>query len=352
MRFFVGAYTADGDGDATGIGVVHAGEPDGPLAGGQLSMRADAVRTGGSPSWLAWHPTLDVLYAALEHGGVVQAFRRTGPDSFVVLGEPAAVGELACHVAVEPGGRWLVASCWGDGRVVRLPLAPDGRVGTGVVAAAATDPYAALDMNRPSRAHHARFVGTRTVVTTDLGLDQVRAWHPSSDGLREVDRVVLPQGTGPRHTVWHPSGHLYVVTEFSLELFVLAPPSDGNGWRLVAAGPVSPGALPGADAAAEISLSADAEFAYVGLRGTDTIATLRVRGTGATVQPVALVESGVTWPRHHLVARDTLLVAGQRSDEVASLALDLRTGIPGRVRHRVSTPSPSQLLADRPGAAG
>ena len=42
------------------------------------------------------------------------------------------------------------------------------------------------------------------------------------------------------------------------------------------------------------------------------------------------------WPRHHVVARDTLLVAGQLSDEVVSLGIDLRTGVPGRVRHRTA----------------
>ncbi len=61
-------------------------------------------------------------------------------------------------------------------------------------------------------------------------------------------------------------------------------------------------------------------------------------------RPVALVDAGVDWPRHHLVARDTVLVAGQRSDEVVSLTLDLRTGVPGRVRHRVEVPSPTCLL--------
>ena len=71
---------------------------------------------------------------------------------------------------------------------------------------------------------------------------------------------------------------------------------------------------------------------------------MRVRGAGETLSPVALVDAGVDWPRHHLVARDILLVAGQKSDEVASLTLDVRTGVPGRVRHRTAAPSPTCLL--------
>lgn len=372
MRFLLGGYTAELGGEASGIGLLRAGAADDALAGGQLSTTADAVPVGGSPSWLTWHPTLDVVYAALEGAGAVQAFRRTGEESFAALGEPVDAGELVCHVAVEPGGRWLVASCWGDGRVVRIALAADGTPSAPVVAEAAEDAYAEPDMRlplfgrpfaadgprgdsgvdsgaapRPSRAHQARFLSGDVLITTDLGLDQVRVWSTAGGRLRETQRIVLPQGSGPRHTVWHPSGHLYVVTELSHEVFVLGHSRSDDQWRIVGGSPLSPATEPGTDFAAEIALSRDGEHVYVGVRGTDTIATLRVRGTGAELTPVALAESGVEWPRHYVVARDTLLVAGQRSNEVASLTLDARTGVPGRVRHRVAAPSPSCLLPDR-----
>jgi 6-phosphogluconolactonase (cycloisomerase 2 family) len=138
------------------------------------------------------------------------------------------------------------------------------------------------------------------------------------------------------------------VTELSLEVFALAPDRSGAGsWRIAGGTPLSPATVPGSDFAAEVALSRDGEFLYAGVRGSNTLATVRVRGGGADFTPVALTESGVDWPRHHVVARDTVLVAGQRSHEVASLTLDGRTGVPGRVRHRVDTPSPSHLLPDR-----
>ncbi len=74
---------------------------------------------------------------------------------------------------------------------------------------------------------------------------------------------------------------------------------------------------------------------------------LRVRGEGDRLEQVALAESGIRKPRHHVVLRDTLLVAGQDSHEIASLALDERTGVPGRVRHRLSVPSPQHILPAR-----
>ncbi|WP_109208795.1 MULTISPECIES: beta-propeller fold lactonase family protein [Microbacterium] len=403
MRFWLGGYTADMDGSATGLGMLLAGAADDGSAGGALAFAGDVAATD-SPSWLAAHPGSaslskgDVVYAALEARQQVQAFRRTGEAAFAPLGDPVPAGEAVCHVAVSPDGRFLVAGCWGDGRVVRMDLDAAGRPSSPAIAAAAADPYgpeaaasasAAGDLDlaaaaralreaagtefahlvpdhdqdapaptdsaeeeaRPSRAHQAVFLPGGLIATTDLGLDLVRFWRDGGRGLRLVQEVALPKGSGPRHMVWHPSGHLYVVTELSCELFVLAPsaPASGSGaevWRLVGGTPLGAGTLPG-DSAAELAASRDGEFLYAGVRGSNTIATLRVRGAGESVAPVALVDAGVDWPRHHVVVRDILLVAGQRSDEVASLTLDVRTGVPGRVRHRTAAPAPTCLLPVR-----
>ncbi|MDY0908051.1 lactonase family protein [Microbacterium sp. CFBP9034] len=383
MRFLLGGYTADMDGSASGIGLLLSGASGDASAGGSLTFAGDVV-AADSPSWLAPHPTLDVVYAALEARGAVQAFRRTGDASFVPLGEPVPAGEATCHVAVAPDGGSLVAACWGDGRVVRMTLDAEGRVSSPNIAPAAVDPYGpaaapapgdvdlaaatralreaagaeyahllpdhdaepeaeAAASARPSRAHQTAFLPGGIVATTDLGLDLVRFWTPGPRGLRPGQQVALPEGSGPRHMVFHPSGHLYVVTELSCEVFALAASADGT-WRIVGGTPLGAGGTFPGDTAAELTSSRDGEFLYAGVRGSNTIATLRVRGAGETLAPVALVDSGVDWPRHHVVARDTLLVAGQLSDEVASLTLDLRTGVPGRVRHRAAAPSPTSLL--------
>ncbi|KAA9106330.1 lactonase family protein [Microbacterium rhizomatis] len=412
MRLWLGAYTADSDGRASGIGTMVAGSADTGSAAGALSFTGTAM-TADSPSWLAQHPALDVVYASLEAAETVAAFVRTGESTFAALGSPVTAGAAVCHVAVAPDGRSLVASCWGDGRVVRMALDAAGRPSSPVLGAAAADPFAgpvdpfasvAVDPasardsgmeselaaaarslraaagdefahlvpgydeladppaagsgvllfgsgeedavpERISRAHSAVFLSDGRIATTDLGFDLVRVWRPTSTGLRLDHEVVLPLGTGPRHMVLHPSGHLHVVTEYSCEVFTLAPGRDGR-WRLLGGVAVSPFAAAD-DSAAELARSRDGDYLYAGLRGTNTIATLRVRGAGERVEPVGLADSGVDWPRHHLVVRDTLLVAGQRSDDVVSLTLDARTGVPGAVRHRGEAPSPTCLLPAR-----
>ncbi|MDL5487304.1 lactonase family protein [Microbacterium wangruii] len=448
MRFLVGGYTADMRGEARGVGVLRAGEADSASAGGPLAFECEAVDAAGSPSWLTWHPALPVVYAAMEGAGTVQAFRRSGATGLVRHGAPVAVGEAPCHVAVASNGTSLIASCWGDGRIVRVRLDADGRPeGGGAIAAAAAarDPYADGGMGmalgvprgtsatlvpgvpgvhgvpgasadaadedeqrdlaaaaralrevagaefshlvpdyampddsalgahglgdvagargaltdadrsperegepggeaaRTSRAHQALFLPRGVLAATDMGLDLVRFWRATEGGgSRALPDVVLPRGSGPRHMVWHPSGHLYVVTELSREVFVLAPDASG-AWRLVSGGPLSPATL-ASDTAAEVCLSRDGQFVYAGVRGSDTLAVLRVRGDGSELVPVALADAGVAGPRHHTIVLDTLLVAGQASGEVAGLTLDVRTGVPGRARVRTAVPTPTCLV--------
>lgn len=392
-QFWVGGYGTDMDGSAGGIGLFAGDEGREPAT---LAYRG-MVAAAASPSWLAQHPSLDVVYAALEGAGTVQAFVRNGESSLAPLGDPVEAGAGVCHLAVAPGGGYLVASCYGDGRVVRIGLDAGGRLGAASVGDAAIDPYGAdagadqpkmvdfaevfaslaesqneaprsglllfdeaLGLNaapepeptpvvdapsRTSHAHAAAFLPDGRIATTDLGFDLVRIWRPGS-ALVLDHQIALPHGVGPRHMVVHPSGHLHVVTEYSCEVFTLAAGADGR-WALVAATTVSPAAQVGADYPSELSRSRDGETLYAGVRGSNTIAALRVRGAGETVEPLALADAGVDWPRHHLVHDGALLVAGQRSDQISVLDLDERTGVPRSIRHRAAAPSPSSILLAR-----
>ncbi|MBO0982186.1 beta-propeller fold lactonase family protein [Microbacterium sp. SD291] len=373
-RFWLGGYGSGMDGNADGIGLL-AGDDGAATA---LSYRGAVTRTS-SPSWLAQHPTLDVVYAALEGDAAVQAFVRTGESSLTPLGEPVEVGKSVCHVAVAPNGSSLIASCYGDGRVVRVRLDAAGRpaqdaankaaelraallgwvpepvegpapdtgapAGTG---AAASDPHASTTPSgdRVSHAHAAAFLPDGRIATTDLGFDLVRIWRPTASGLSLDHDVVLPRGTGPRHMVVHPSGHLHVVTEYSCEVFTLAAGPDGT-WSVVSSTLSSPIAQVGFDFAAELARSRDGNFLYTALRGSNTIAALRVRGGGESLESIALADSGVDWPRHHLIHEGKMLVAGQRSDTITLLDLDERTGAPLGIRHEAQVPTPTHFLPVR-----
>ena len=199
---------------------------------------------------------------------------------------------------------------------------------------------------RPSRAHSATFLPDGRVATTDLGYDLVRIWRVTPSGLVPDHEIVLPFGVGPRHMVMHPSGHLHVITEFSCEVWTLAEGPDAR-WRVVASVPT--GAFDG-DTGAELTPGHGKMFLYAGLRGSDTIQVLSAsaaRASGSNRSRWSTRHHGAASPRgraRHAAGRRPEL----RGDRVA-VRFDERTGVPGRMRHRLEDSPPA---AHRAGAIG
>ncbi len=351
---WTGSYTADSGGSGAGIGAV-AAAADGTLHWLGVAAAAD------SPSFLAVHPTLPVVYAVAEHARTVRAYRRAGAFGLEPAGPAWLAGDAACHVAVEPSGRFLIVCCWGDGQVLFYELDADGGIMDRTAAAESRDPYgdvrdgdAPERQERPSRAHAALMLADGRVMTTDLGHDLLRIWDVRSApgpalGLVLEQEVVLPRGSGPRHLVQHPGGNVFVVTEYSIEVAVaVLSPGTGN-FRLGFVGPATAGgALPG-DSAAEIALAARGRHAYVGVRGSNRLSVLEVESGGAALRPVADVPSGGNWPRHHLVHDGSLHVAHERSGDVVTFPLDAESGLPGVPADRLHVASPTALVPARPG---
>ncbi len=351
---WTGSYTADSGGSGAGIGAV-AAAADGTLHWLGVAAAAD------SPSFLAVHPTLPVVYAVAEHARTVRAYRRAGAFGLEPAGPAWLAGDAACHVAVEPSGRFLIACCWGDGQVLFYELGADGGIMDRTAAAESRDPYgdvrdgdAPERQERPSRAHAALMLADGRVMTTDLGHDLLRIWDVRSApgpalGLVLEQEVVLPRGSGPRHLVQHPGGNVFVVTEYSIEVAVAVLSQGTGNFRLGFVGPATAGgALPG-DSAAEIALAAGGRHAYVGVRGSNRLSVLEVESGGAALRPVADVPSGGNWPRHHLVRDGSLHVAHERSGDVVTFPLDAESGLPGVPADRLHVASPTALVPARPG---
>lgn len=335
---WTGAYTPDGGGRAEGIGALQAYD-DGSLE--WLGTAAPAE----SPSFVAVHPSRPVVYAVAEQRKMVQAYRRSGKFALEPFGEPQPAGEATCHVAVDPEGRFVTATCWGDGQVLLYEVDADGGMTGRFTAPPSVDPHASLSPGelRQSRAHASLMLADGRVMTTDLGHDALRIWnYEPGTGLVADHEVVLPFGSGPRHLVQHPSGNVFVVSEYSVEVFVVRP--EAGTFELVFRGPATAGGARDGDSAAEICLAPGGSFAYAGVRGSNRISVLQVAAEASELLPVQDFDSGGDWPRHHIVRDSWLHVAHERSDNVATFALDPATGLPGPVVHDVKAPSPTALV--------
>src|SRR5215813_3188192 len=112
----IGGYTPD-KGDGTGIVVV-----DGD--------RVVATVPTGSPSWIARHPTLPVLYAVDETGdGGVAAWALASGVPADPLGTGRTGGADPCHLTVDATGGFLVTANYTGGSVSVHRLGADGSIG-------------------------------------------------------------------------------------------------------------------------------------------------------------------------------------------------------------------------------
>lgn len=328
---WAGSYTAESGGAGDGITPLRHAD-DGTFVG------AGPAHALPSPTWVAAHPELPVLYAASESAGQVSAFRVGDGASLTPLGANRYAGAAVCHLAVDPGARFVVASCWGDGAVVLLPLDTEGALGEPAAASAAADPHVgddsvAIDSHtgepRRSRAHAALVLDPEHLVTTDLGYDLLRFWRLDDAATRLVpeQELVLPAGSGPRHIAELPDGRLLVITEYSIQLIVVDRPHPDAPYRIAATLDLLPEAPRAGESGSGIAIAGDGRTVYLGIRGSDRIVPVRVQADGSFTV-LAPVASGGELPRAVAVDGLRLHVMHQGSGTVTTHSLDATSGLP------------------------
>lgn len=316
-EFLVGGYTAD---DA----------PGGVRRLDAASGMNEVVAATSDPSYLLASPTADLLYAVDEGGDAVVAIR-----DGVVAARVATAGTAPCHLSITADGTLLLAACYGDGAVSVHDLDEDGIPGP---ARRLPEPPAAPNGPHPAQdgphAHSTLEVGDLLLVA-DLGTDRVLVHRRAGADFVLDGAIPLPAGAGPRDLLRVPSGPVLVLGEHDARIHVL----DVAARAVRASVPTTADPVRG-DQAAGMTLVGRRLTA--GLRGSDRIALLRLDDDGIP-SPVDAALTGGTWPRHHALDGDRLLVANERSGTVTALAIrsDESLGSPGPVAR---IPSPTFLL--------
>jgi 6-phosphogluconolactonase len=336
---YIGSYTPEMGGEGAGITAVRR-DP----ATGRLESLGVVARTP-SPSFLAWHPTLPVLYATNElDEGTVSAWAVTGETEFRPLGSGSTGGVHPCHLAVAPGGRYLVSTNYTSGSVAVHRLGEDGALGerTDLLVHDGAGP----DPQRQERAHAhmaSPNPGGGAILVVDLGTDAVYRYDLEAATGRLVPlgpRIQVHAGSGPRHLARHPDGRrAYLVGE--LDATVTAYDIDGAAGVLHERGRVSSTRLAGGQPS-EISVRADGRFLYVANRGPDTISVFSLDGDAPSY--LAEVATGGRWPRHFALVAEHLYVANERSHTVVGFRVDPDSGVPHEPGNALEMPSPTCVL--------
>jgi 6-phosphogluconolactonase len=346
LPIYVGTYT---DGASKGIYRLEF-DP----AGGRLSEPA-LVAELANPSFLAWHPTRDLLYAVSEtntqgadKAGAVAALSAGSDGRLTRINEQPSGGAFPCYISVNGDGTHVFVANYGGGSVAAFPIQPDGGVGppSSVVRHSGSSVNAARQ--RQPHAHAIVPVPAAPfVLAADLGIDRVLVYRfdreRGSLTPHAPPGVAAAPGAGPRHLTLHPAGDtVFVMNE--LQSTVTSHRWDAaRGVLQPAAESVStlPADFTGSNSTAEVAIHPSGRFVYGSNRGHDSIAVFRVNADRSLTR-VAVHPTGGRQPRHFAIdpAGGFLVAANQKSDSIVVFRIDPQTGALSDtgVRARVPTP--------------
>lgn len=343
---FIGTYTPAG-GASRGIYSVRL-DP----ATGALSEPVLAAATP-NPTFLAWHPDGQILYALSESGtvsgkpgGALTAYR---PDAatgaLTPLNTEPTGGISLAHVDIDATGRTAVVVSYHGGQVASFPLRPDGSLGP-----------------RASRLTHSGQLGPNTKrqdkphphsvtfspdnrfgYVCDLGLDRI--YHYGLDAtaatLTPAGETASAPGAGPRHSKFSADGkYFYVINELNSTVAVYTV-ATANG-ALTSSQIIStlPAGFDGENICAEIRLSADGDFVYGSNRGHDSLAVFARAPATGRLTLVEIVPCGGSHPRNFNLSPDGrwLVCANKDSNNLTVFARDAATGRLTRTTQTLAVP--------------
>ncbi len=289
-------------------------------AAGRLHT-AQVLDLGGSLMPMVQHPFLPRLYVSRRSDPLAVLTLSIGADGRLALLAEAPLPASAPYVSVDRTGRWLMAASYGGNCISIGPIDAQGLPG----------PASAVLPTRPSAHCIVPDPANRFVYVASLGGDCVHRYRlDATQGIlapTEPATIAMAPGCGPRHLVFNAGGtRVYLLNELDASLDVLAcDPATGDLQPLQRVSLMPEGA-PGEPWAAEVRLSADGRWLLATERRTSTLTAWAVDAQGRlTLRDRQPVEAQ---PRGMQVSPDGrhVLVAGQASHQVASLALDPASG--------------------------
>jgi 6-phosphogluconolactonase len=341
---YVGSYTA---GTSKGIYAWTFDSKTGALA--PLGLMAETPQP--AHVWIA--PNGKTLYAVnWETQGGVSAFRidpHSGALTF--LNKTSSHGAQPNQVVVDPGGKVAVTVSYTNGSLAAYGLEPDGKLGEAFYVDQHTGKPLSSKQPGPKQ-HGIQFSkDNKFMYIADLGLDRVYSYKFSAAAPSiapcETPYVETHAGAGPRRIQMSPDGKfLYVDHETDLEVSVFT--IDGCSLKQVQVISTVPDGAKAGNSTAELVISPDGKFLYVGNRGHDTVSVFAVDRKTGMLALKENVPSGGRTPRNVRIdpTGNWFFVANENGGNVTEFRIDRATGhlTPTGVTVPINTPGGMYFL--------
>lgn len=294
--------------------------------GDALTNVSTTLDAGYQPGWVDKHPWLHVLYtpARGQPEGGVNAWSYDSNGKVTKIASGHTNGNSAVHCEISGDGKTLAVPNINGANLAVFAVRSNGTFASDPTAVF-TFPFYGVGPNvkeqSASRPHQARFDGfSRFMYVPNLGTDRLHVFRVKGAGqLEQLDDVVLPTGSGPRHlTFWPPVGpslYLYLLNQLSntIMVFDISTNSKGAAPKLVQTiSTLAAGAAPSAPTidinAAEVVVTPDARFLIASnrndtSRSDDTLVSFSINpfSQSGHLTFQSLVGTGGKNPRDHAI---------------------------------------------------
>lgn len=210
LYMITGSYSSP---DEEGIHVYTFNQEDG------IAVPVSSLKGISNPSFLYPSANGDFIYSVAEDddrnaAAYSLSFNKTD-GTLSILNSQLTDGGAPCYINADPKRRFVVTANYTGGNITLFPLDDDG-----VLLRASQ----ILSFTGESHLHSVVFSPDDThLLAADLGSDRIYSFRidtllTGKPHLLPADPVFysLPAGSGPRHTVFHPSGKwMYLINELS-----------------------------------------------------------------------------------------------------------------------------------------
>lgn len=324
-RLFIGTYTQQSSRGIYQIIVDMGYAQEGPL-----KLVAEMI----SPTYLLLSQNEKVLYAVSEAQpgirGEIAAFHCTD-KGLTMINKVLAPGAGLVHAALDPEEKLLFAVSYRDASILMYELREDGGIGELLDEKIHTGQGRDPVRQEKAHAHSVWFTPDgKRICVCDLGIDRLVVYEVNYSCMKLEEKkelgVTFPQGSGPRHMVFHPNGSVaYVLAELSSEIFILDYNTE-SGFKIVGK-ENSLCRYEGYSIGAAIRISGDGKYLYSSNRGADDIAVYRISDEGQ-IKRLFNISCKGKHPRDFILAsRDRyLLCANRDTDNITVYLRDSETG--------------------------
>jgi 6-phosphogluconolactonase len=276
----------------------------------------DEVTIGWMNSFIAFHPTLNVLYAGDEQGKKLRAYSIGADGKLTFLNDATTTGGPV-YVSIDKTGKFAFVSFYNEGSVQVFSLGADGSVGTSVDSE-----------NTGANAHSIVIDPTNSFVfVPNKGANAISqfALDATTGALTANTPPSAACEGGPRHLAFSANGdHAYVIAENGATITTFDYDDAAGTLTSVETIPVVPADFAGNKQAADIHVTPDGKFLYGTNRAT-TDSTIGMYSIGADgkLTNLGFENTRGSSPRNFSIHPNgkLLLVGNHDSDNVASFRI-------------------------------